>query len=83
MSKKIKESFGEQKVSVIPHDMYYYPASVFPKHLEFEFYDHQFKNFDTPEALETELLIEHLVELKNGNEVHIPEYDFGNNEDKI
>ena len=63
--------------------MYYYPAAVFPEHLEFEFYDNQFKNFDTPEALETELMIEHLIQLKNGEEVQIPEYDFGNNEDKV
>lgn len=82
LSKHIKDAFWADNVSVIPHDMYYYPADAFPKHLEFEFYDNDFKNFDTPEALETELMIEHILELKAGREVQIPMYDFGNNDEQ-
>lgn len=59
--------------------MYYYPDAEFPKNLYVDFEGKQFKNFDTPEALETELLIKHIEQLKNGQEVQIPEYDFGNN----
>lgn len=66
-------------METIPYDMYYYPADTFPTHLEVEFEGKKFKNFDTPEALETDLLIKHIQMLKNGQEVQIPEYDFGNN----
>lgn len=35
-------------------------------------------NYDHPNAFETELLIKHLNELKNGNSVDVPQYDFCN-----
>lgn len=82
LAKEIAKAFGEENVSILPHDMYYYPADTFPKELEFEFYGNSFKNFDCPDALETELLIEHIIALKSGQEVQIPEYDFGNNDEK-
>ncbi|MBP7806176.1 hypothetical protein KA057_00680 [Candidatus Gracilibacteria bacterium] len=79
LAEKIIETFGADRVDTIPYDMYYYPDAEFPKHLYVEFEGKQFKNFDTPEALETDLLIKHIEQLKNGQEVQIPEYDFGNN----
>jgi uridine kinase len=40
-------------------------------------YDERCKlNFDHPEALETELLIQHLVELRAGRGIDVPIYDF-------
>lgn len=35
-------------------------------------------NYDHPDAFETELLIEHLKELKKGNAVDVPQYDYCN-----
>ena len=35
-------------------------------------------NYDHPDAFETELLIKHLKELKNGNSVDVPQYDYRN-----
>lgn len=79
LAEKIIETFWKDRVDTIPYDMYYYPSDKFPSSLEVEFEGKKFKNFDTPEALETELLIKHIEMLKNGQEVQIPEYDFGNN----
>lgn len=35
-------------------------------------------NFDHPDAFDTELLIQHLQKLKNGQEIQMPQYDFVN-----
>lgn len=79
LAEKIIEMFGADRVDTIPMDMYYYPADRFPESLNVQFEWNTFKNFDTPEALETDLLIQHIEQLKNGEEVQIPEYDFGHN----
>ena len=79
LAEKVIQMLGADKVDTIPMDMYYYPYDRFPESLHVEFEGNKFKNFDTPEALEIPLLIEHLKKLKNGEEVQIPEYDFGHN----
>ncbi len=79
LAEKIIELLGADRVETIPMDMYYYPDVDFPKNLHVEFEGKDFKNFDTPDALEIPLLVKHLEALKNGQEVQIPEYDFGNN----
>lgn len=79
LAEKIIQMLGADRVDTIPMDMYYYPDADFPAHLYVDFEGQKFKNFDTPEALETSLLIEHIKALKSGQEVQIPEYDFGNN----
>ncbi len=79
LAEKIIELLGADRVETIPMDMYYYPDADFPKNLHVEFEGKYFKNFDTPDALEIPLLIKHIETLKNGQEVQIPEYDFGNN----
>jgi uridine kinase len=60
-------------------DMYYYPHDRFPAHLDVTLEGKTYKNFDTPEALEMDLLVEHLTQLQSGKSVQIPHYDFGNN----
>ncbi len=79
LAEKIIEMLGKDRIDTIPYDMYYYPNDQFPENLFVDFEGKKFKNFDTPEALETELLIEHIQKLKAGEAVQIPEYDFGNN----
>lgn len=69
VAKKIKEEFGDQ-VEVISFDDYYKNLS----HLEFE--DRTKENFDHPNAFDTDLLVEQLNELINGNAIHKPIYDF-------
>jgi len=64
---RILESLDATRVSVIPHDAYYYDTGIRPG-VE--------RNFDHPDSLETSLLISHIQQLRNGKSVQIPVYDF-------
>ena len=66
---KLKDMFGEA-VTVIYHDNYY------RAHDEIPFEERKVINYDHPDSLETELLLEHLTALKAGQSVHCPVYDF-------
>ncbi len=57
-------------VAYLPHDAYYRDLT----HLPFE--ERVKINFDHPNSLETELLIEHVQKLKAKQPVHLPVYDF-------
>lgn len=63
---------GRGDVAVIHHDAYYRDASHLPPE------ERRRINFDHPDALETELLIEHLESLVAGRGVEVPVYDFAN-----
>ncbi len=67
---KILERVGTEHIAYIPHDAYYRDLS----HLPLE--ERTCINFDHPDSLETELLIQHLRQLKAGQAVEIPVYDF-------
>jgi len=71
LAKMIINSLGEEHVSFIGHDSYYKDLN----HLSIE--ERTNVNFDHPSALETSLLIEHIHQLKLGNPVDVPIYDFG------
>jgi uridine kinase len=58
-------------VCYINHDSYYKDLS----HLPFE--EREKANFDHPDSLDTELLVEHIKALKRGESVEIPKYDYG------
>ncbi len=61
---------GENKIAYLPHDAYYRDLGDLP-------YDQKAAmNFDHPNSLETELMIEHIKILKKGIPVDIPVYDF-------
>jgi uridine kinase len=68
--KEILLRLHPRPVSVIHHDSYYSDLS----HLPFE--ERVQVNFDHPDALETTLLVQHLVDLKAGMAVSVPVYDF-------
>lgn len=57
-------------VSVIQHDAYYRDLA----HIPFE--QRARTNFDHPDSLETELLLEHVQGLLSGRSVDVPAYDF-------
>lgn len=63
---------GENDVAVLHHDAYYRDASHLPPT------ERAAINYDHPDALETELLIEHLEALLDGQRVDVPVYDFAN-----
>lgn len=68
--KEILQRLHPSPVSVIHHDSYYLDLS----HLPFE--ERVRMNFDHPDALETSLLAQHLMELRAGVGVDVPVYDF-------
>lgn len=66
---RLKKRFGDH-VTVIYHDNYY------RQHDDISFEDRKKINYDHPDSLETELLIEHLEQLKNGQSIMCPVYDY-------
>ncbi len=68
--RKIAEQFFAEEVSIISQDSYYYDHS----NLCLE--DRNAKNFDHPESIEFDLLIDHVKILKSGNAVEEPVYSF-------
>ena len=62
----------QKSVSYIPHDAYYKDLSNLPE------YQRQLVNFDHPNSLETDLLINHILSLRDGNSIDLPVYDFSN-----
>ena len=67
---EILRSLRPFTVSVIHHDAYYRDLADRP------FEERAEVNFDHPDALETELLVEHLTSLRAGRPVDVPVYDF-------
>ncbi len=68
----LKKSFRDE-VTILKHDYYYYDKSYF------DVAENKI-NFDHPSSFETELLIEHLKLLKNGQNIHRPKYSYKTNE---
>ena len=60
----------QDDVSVLSHDNYYRPFS------EFTSEERRKINYDHPDAFETEMLVEHLRQLKEGKAVQCPIYDY-------
>jgi uridine kinase len=70
LASAVASSWGDRRSVVIPHDAYYRDLT----HLGPE--ERATQNFDAPEALETELLANHLDRLTEGVGVDRPVYDF-------
>lgn len=68
--KKIIEAFPNNEIIVIPQDSYYRDN----KDISLE--ERQKINFDHPDSVEFELLIDHLKQLKNGNSIEMPIYSY-------
>jgi len=66
----ILERVGKQHIAYLPHDAYYRELDDLP------FDQRAAVNFDHPNSLETELMIEHIVQLKSGKAIELPIYDF-------
>ena len=70
LSELILNRLGHDKIAYLPHDAYYRDQ----KHLPLE--ERQKVNYDHPDSLETELLIKHIKQLKDGLVIEMPQYDF-------
>ena len=75
---RLKKHFGDDVV-VIYHDNYYRRQDGIP------FEERVKVNYDHPDSLETDLLVEHLKELKAGKTIECPVYDYSqhNRSDKV
>ena len=69
ITNRIVERFGDD-VSVIYHDNYY------KAHDTMSYEERSRLNYDHPDAFETDLMIRDLQQLKAGNEIHCPVYDY-------
>lgn len=66
---RLKASLGD-RITVIYHDNYYRRQDDIP----FEVRKHV--NYDHPDSLETNLLVEHIKQLKEGKSIECPIYDY-------
>ncbi len=67
---KIAKVFGKNEVVVIPQDSYYKDKSYLPLEERLE------QNFDHPDSIDFELLVNQINELRNGKEVDQPVYSY-------
>jgi len=72
VAKVILQRAGATNIAFLPHDAYYRDLSG----LTYE--ERSQTNFDHPDSLETELLVQHVQKLKNWQPVELPVYDFTN-----
>ncbi|MEK6565977.1 MAG: uridine kinase [Bacteroidota bacterium] len=70
VTNKILEHLDQNRVVVIQHDSYYKDLSQFKGLTPDKI------NFDHPDSLETELLIEHIKQLRSGKAIEQPIYSF-------
>ncbi len=68
--RKIKDALNSRNVIVLPQDAYYKDN----RHLSLE--ERQRINFDHPDSLEFELLVDHLQALSRGESVKMPQYSY-------
>ena len=66
---RIKDAFGDD-IAVVYHDNYYKSRD------SISFEDRKKINYDHPDALETDLLVKHLIMLKKGQSIQCPVYDY-------
>ena len=76
LSDLILDRVGRQRMAYLPHDAYYREQKDLP--LE----ERAKVNYDHPDSLETKLLIKHIHQLKAGQPVAMPVYDFTNHNRK-
>ena len=69
LMQNLMDRFGNV-VTVLSHDNYY------RRHDELSYEERSQLNYDKPSALETELLVEQLAALRNGQSIDCPVYDF-------
>ena len=70
IARKILDSVGDGNVVLVEQDSYYRNLSDMPLDER-----HQ-ANFDHPDSIDSEMLVNHLVRLKQGLSIEMPLYDF-------
>tara|TARA_B100001250_G_scaffold312161_1_gene274144 strand:- start:52 stop:690 length:639 start_codon:yes stop_codon:yes gene_type:complete len=70
IAEKLKNEYGEKLATVINQDAYYKDLSHMP------FDERCNQNFDHPDAIDFDLFIFHVKQLKNKQKIDLPIYDF-------
>ncbi|MEW6240720.1 MAG: uridine kinase [Chloroflexota bacterium] len=70
VAQEILQRVGPDRIAFLQHDAYYKDLSGLPPVQRADV------NFDHPNSLETELLTQHIEQLKQGQPVEVPIYDF-------
>ena len=68
--RRIVESLGTDDVTVLEHDRYYRDRN------DLRLEERAALNYDHPDALETDLMVRHVTELRAGRTIEAPVYDF-------
>ncbi len=68
--RRIVDSLGPDEVTLLDHDRYYRDRN------DLRLEERAALNYDHPDALETDLMVRHVRELKAGQAVEVPQYDF-------
>jgi uridine kinase len=66
----IRERVGSEHIAYLPHDAYYKDLSSLPYNQRTEI------NFDHPNSLDTDLLVQHVKQLVKHQPIELPVYDF-------
>ena len=69
ITRRLIQAFGEE-VSVVHHDNYY------KAHHDMPFEERAKLNYDHPNAFDTDLMLQHLRQLKQGKSIRCPVYDY-------
>ena len=67
--KALVNRFGDN-ITVLSHDNYY------KRHDELSYEERTKLNYDHPDAFDTDMMIEHLLQLKSGTAIECPTYDY-------
>jgi uridine kinase len=68
--RRIVESLGDDHVTLLEHDRYYRDRN------DLRLEERAALNYDHPDSLETDLLVQHVRALREGRPVELPVYDF-------
>jgi uridine kinase len=70
VANELLEQVGRERIAYLPHDAYYKDLSALPPQQRAEV------NFDHPNSLENDLLCRHIAQLRRGEAIALPVYDF-------
>ena len=77
VSERVHQVLDSDEILVIEQDSYYRDLSHLPLQ------ERSKQNFDHPDAFDRDLLVSHLIDLKNGKSIRQPQYDYTHHSRKM
>lgn len=68
LQQQLKKSFPDKNIVILSQDSYYITPALGTDRVK--------RNWDVPEALDFSLLAQHLAQLKTGEDIEVPDWDF-------